>query len=124
MASNINKVVISGNLGRDAELKSTRSGLPVLGFSMCVNGRVKRGDGWEDEPNWVSVQMFGRRAESIARYLTKGTHVCVSGRLNENTWERDGQKRSKLEIVADEIEFTAARQQEPPADVYAEDCPF
>ncbi len=62
----INSVTISGNLGRDAELRATKSGMQVLGFSVCANSRVKRGDSWEDKPNWVDVSIFGKRAESVA----------------------------------------------------------
>lgn len=131
----INSVSISGNLGRDPELRATRSGMQVLGFSMCVNGRVRRGDSWEDKPNWVDVSLFGNRAESVARYLAKGSHVTVHGRLNQRTWEtEDGQKRSKLEVIADDIDFSggarsdsapaAGQQTDTYADLYDEDCPF
>ena len=127
----INSVSISGNLGRDPELRATRSGMKVLGFSMCVNGRVRRGDSWEDKPNWVDVSLFGNRAESVARYLAKGSHVTVHGRLNQRTWEtEDGQKRSKLEVIADEIDFSGGAQQATQAspqaaeDYYDEDVPF
>lgn len=127
----INSVSISGNLGRDPELRATRSGMQVLGFSMCVNGRVRRGDSWEDKPNWVDVSLFGNRAESVARYLAKGSHVTVHGRLNQRTWEtEDGQKRSKLEVIADEIDFSGGAQQATQAspqaaeDYYDEDVPF
>ena len=127
----INSVSISGNLGRDPELRATRSGMQVLGFSMCVNGRVRRGDSWEDKPNWVDVSLFGNRAESVARYLAKGSHVTVHGRLNQRTWEtEDGQKRSKLEVIADDIDFSGGAQQAAQAspqaaeDYYDEDVPF
>lgn len=124
----INSVTISGNLGRDAELRATKSGMQVLGFSVCANSRVKRGDSWEDKPNWVDVSIFGKRAESVAKYLTKGTHVTIHGRLNQRTWETDdGQRRSKLEVIADDIDFSGSRAEtaeEPPADVYDEDVPF
>ena len=127
----INSVTISGNLGRDAELRATKSGMQVLGFSVCANSRVKRGDSWEDKPNWVDVSIFGKRAESVAKYLTKGTHVTIHGRLNQRTWETDdGQRRSKLEVIADDIDFSggarsdSAPQQDAYADVYDDDCPF
>lgn len=123
----INSVSISGNLGRDPELRATRSGMQVLSFSMCVNSRVKRGDEWEDKANWVDVSMFGQRAESVSRFLSKGSHVTIHGRLSQSTWEKDGQKRSKLEVIADDIDFSGGRQsqdEQPPADVYDEDIPF
>lgn len=131
----INVVSISGNLGRDAELKATRSGKQVLRFSVCVNERKPDDDGnWTDVPNWVDCTLFGNRAEAIARYLTKGTHVEVAGKLSESKWEaQDGTKRRKLEVVVKDIEFRSAERQERPQeprqavaqpDVYDDDIPF
>lgn len=103
----INKAIISGNLTRDAVLRSTASGLPVLGFCVAVNDRHKNQQTgkWEDTPNFIDCTMFGTRAESIARYLTKGTKVAVEGRLRWSQWGSDDQKRSKIEVIVDEIEF-------------------
>lgn len=127
----INSVAISGNLGRDPELRATRNGMQVLGLSVCVNTRVKRGDSWEDKPNWVEVSIFGKRAEAVAKYLAKGTHVTLHGRLSQSTWEtKDGQKRSRLEVIADDIDFSggarsdSAPAAEPAQDYYDEDVPF
>lgn len=122
----INRVTLSGNLGKDPELRSTSSGMQVLSFSMCVSTRVKRNGEWEDKPNWVPVSMFGQRAESVSRYLTKGSHVAVAGRINQNTWERNGEKHSRLEVIAEDIDFTgsAKRDDAPPEDVYDSDIPF
>lgn len=127
----INSVAISGNLGRDPELRATKSGMQVLSFSVCANSRVKRGDSWEDKPNWVEVSIFGRRAEAVAKYLAKGTHVTLHGRLSQSTLEtKDGQKRSRLEVIADDIDFSGgARSDSAPSgaseqDYYDEDCPF
>lgn len=127
----INSVAISGNLGRDPELRATKSGMQVLSFSVCVNTRVRRGDSWEDKPNWVEVSIFGRRAEAVAKYLAKGTHVTLHGRLSQSTWEtKDGQKRSRLEVIADDIDFSgvarsdSAPAAEPAQDYYDEDVPF
>lgn len=102
----VNCVVISGNIGRDPELRNTRTGTPILSFSVAVNDRVKDRDGnWTDRPNWVDCLVFGSRSESLARYLSKGSKVAVAGKLRYSSWERDGQRRSKLEVVADDIEF-------------------
>ena len=115
----INRVCISGNLTRDAELKATASGMPVLSLSVAVNDRRKNpqtGD-WEDYPNFVDCTMFGTRAEKLAQYLTKGTKVTVEGKLHYSSWERDGQRRSKLDVTVDEIEFMSrqnAEQGNPP----------
>ncbi len=107
----INRVIISGNLTRDSELRSTASGLPVLGFGVAVNDRRKNqqtGE-WEDYPNFIDCTMFGARAESLSRDLSKGTKVSVEGKLRWSQWEREGQKRSKLEVIVDELEFMSSR---------------
>lgn len=103
----INRVSISGNLTRDPELRSTASGMAVLGFGVAVNDRRKNqqtGE-WEDVPNFVDVTMFGNRAQAVSQYLAKGMKVAIDGRLRYSSWEKDGQKRSKLEVIAEEIEF-------------------
>lgn len=102
----INRVAISGNLTRDPDLRSTRGGTAVLSFSVAVNDRRKNQSGeWEDYPNYVDCTMFGRRAESVGRYLSKGSKVAIDGKLRYSSWEKDGQKRSKLEVIVEEIEF-------------------
>lgn len=103
----INRVIISGNLTRDPELRSTAGGLPVLGFGVAVNDRRKNqqtGE-WEDYPNFIDCTMFGTRAESLSRFLSKGAKVSIEGKLRWSQWERDGQKRSKIEVIVDELEF-------------------
>lgn len=109
----INRVTISGNLTRDAELRQTASGMAVLGFSVAVNDRRKnqQTEQWEDYPNYIDCSMFGTRAEKIAPYLSKGTKVAIAGKLRWSQWERDGQMRSKVEVIVDEIEFMSQRQQ-------------
>lgn len=107
----INRVIISGNLTRDAELRSTASGMPVLGFGVAVNDRRRNQQSgeWEDYPNFIDCTMFGARAESLSRYLSKGTKVAIEGKLRWSQWERDGQKRSKIEVIVDELEFMSSR---------------
>lgn len=106
-AVSINRVIISGNLTRDPELRSTASGMPVLQFGVAVNDRRKNSQTgeWEDYPNFVDCTMFGARAEGVAKYLAKGTKVSIEGKLRYSAWESDGQRRSKLEVIVDEIEF-------------------
>ena len=107
----INRVIISGNLTRDPELRSTASGMPVLGFGVAVNDRRKNqqtGE-WEDYPNFIDCTMFGTRAQSLSQYLSKGTKVSIEGKLRWSQWERDGQKRSKIEVIVDELEFMSSR---------------
>ena len=103
----INRVLISGNLTRDPELRQTGGGTQVLSFGVAVNDRRRNpqtGE-WEDYPNFIDCTMFGTRAESVAKFLSKGSKVAIEGKLRWSQWERDGQKRSKIEVVVDEIEF-------------------
>ena len=107
----INRVIISGNLTRDPELRSTAGGVQVLSFGVAVNDRRRNpqtGE-WEDYPNFIDCTMFGARAESLSRYLSKGTKVSIEGKLRWSQWERDGQKRSKIEVIVDELEFMSSR---------------
>ena len=102
----INEVVISGNLTGDMELRQSRSGLAIGKFGVAVNDRVKQGDQWVDKATFVDCKLFGRRAESLAAYLLKGTKVAVEGRLSMDEWTgQDGQKRRKLEVIVSELEL-------------------
>ena len=116
----INRVIISGNLTRDPELRQTAGGLPVLGFGVAVNDRRKNNQTgeWEDYPNFVDCTMFGTRAQSVMRFLSKGSKVVIEGKLRWSQWERDGQKRSKLEVIVDEIEFMSSRNGGGDGDAY------
>ncbi len=109
----INRVNISGNLTRDPELRMTSGGTQVLSFGVAVNDRRRNPQSgeWEDYPNFVDCTMFGARAEAVSRYLSKGSKVAIEGKLRYSSWERDGQRRSKLEVIVDEIEFMSRNQQ-------------
>ena len=122
----INKVTISGNLTRDMELRSTASGLAIGGFSVAVNDRRKNKTGeWEDYPNFIDCTLFGSRAEKLQPYLVKGTKVAISGKLSWSQWERDGQKRSKIEVIVDELEFMSRDKPAAETPVYFDqDLPF
>jgi single-strand DNA-binding protein len=108
----INRVNITGNLTRDPELRATAGGMSVLKLGVAVNDRRKNqstGE-WEDSPNFVDVTVFGARAEALSRFLSKGAKVAIEGKLRWSQWENpQGEKRSKLEVVADEIEFMSSR---------------
>lgn len=107
----INRVVLSGNATRDAELRQTQGGSSVLAFGLAVNDRRKNpqtGE-WEEYPNFVDLTMFGARAQALAQYIKKGSKLAVEGKLRYSSWERDGQKRSKLEVIVDELEFMSSR---------------
>lgn len=109
----INKVLITGNLTRDAEVRQTPNGTAVASFGVAVNDRRRNQQTgqWEDYANFVDCTMFGTRAEKIAPYLAKGTKVAIEGRLHYSSWQdkNSGQKRSKLDVTVDEIEFMSAR---------------
>lgn len=107
----INRVIISGNLTRDPELRSTAGGMSILGFGVAVNDRRRNAQTgeWEDYPNYIDCTMFGARAESLSRILTKGMKVSIEGKLRWSQWEKDGQKRSKIEVIVDELEFMSSR---------------
>jgi single-strand DNA-binding protein len=105
---NVNVVVITGNLTRDPELRSTGGGTSVCEMRVAVNGRRKNGDGeWVDKPNYLDVTVFGKRGESCAAYLEKGRPVAVDGRLDWREWEaKDGSgKRQAVQIIADTVQF-------------------
>lgn len=111
----INRVVLTGNLTRDTELRRTQSGMAILNIGLAVNDRRKNSQTgqWEDYANFVDCVMFGSRAESVANYISKGSKVGVEGKLRYSSWEKDGQKRSKLEVVIDDIEFMDGKKQQP-----------
>ncbi len=112
MATDINRVEISGNLTREPELRSTASGMEVLGFGIASNDRRKNSQTgeWEDVPDFVDCTMFGKRAGSVRNFLSKGMKVFIAGKLHWSQWERDGQKRSKLEVIVDDIVFAGGNQ--------------
>jgi single-strand DNA-binding protein len=103
--ADINHVVLVGRLTRDAELKYTAGGQAVCKFSVAVNRRKKSGDQWEDEANYFDVVLWGRQGESLNQYLVKGKSVGVEGELRQDRWQQDGQNRSKVEIVANNIQL-------------------
>ena len=119
----INRVMITGNLTRDPELRATQGGTSVLKLGMAVNDRAKNqqtGE-WEDRPNFVDVTIFGARAEALSRFLSKGSKVAIEGKLRWSSWESpQGEKRSKLEVVADEVEFLSSRDSAPGGGVFTE----
>ncbi len=110
-ASNINRVIITGNLTRDPELRSTGSGLSVCKLGIAVNTRRKNGatGEWEEKPNYFRVTVFGAQAENCAKFLSKGRPVAIDGRLEWSQWESDGQKRESIDIIADSVQFLGGR---------------
>lgn len=101
--SDINVAVLVGRLTRDSELKYTPSGLPICRFSIAVNRSKKQDDQWVDEPHYFDIEFYGKSAEGLSKYLLKGRQVAVQGELRQDRWEKDGQQRSKVVIVASTI---------------------
>ncbi len=108
MAS-FNRVILVGNLTRDPELRYIPSGTAVSEIGLAVNDRVKKGDQWVDETTFVDITLWGRTAEVANEYLSKGSNILIEGRLKLDSWEKDGQKRSKLRVVADKMQMLGSR---------------
>lgn len=103
--SDINSVVMVGRLTADADLRYTNSGFPVLTFSIASNRSVKKDDQWTEKASFFNAKMFGKRAESISRHLVKGSRIAISGYLNQESWEIDGDKHYKIVIVVNDIQL-------------------
>ncbi|MCA9143823.1 MAG: single-stranded DNA-binding protein [Planctomycetaceae bacterium] len=113
MAS-FNRVVLMGNVTRDIELKYLQSGTAVTELGLAMNDRRKTQSGeWVDEPVFVDVTLWGRTAEIASEYLSKGAPVFIEGRLKYDTWEADGQKRSKLRVVGERMQLIGPRGERP-----------
>ena len=111
-ATNINRVVLTGNLTRDPELRSLPSGMSVCSLRIASNTRRKDQSGeWMDKPNYFSVTVWGAQGENCARFLSKGRPVALDGRLEWREWQgQDGAKRESVEIVADSVQFLGGRE--------------
>ena len=106
MARSFNQVTLMGNLTRDPELRTTPNGQSVCGFSLALNRSYKGSDGeWKEMTDFIDIVAWGPLGERVAQYLTKGRPALVSGRLQSRSWEQDGQKRSKVEVVANDVTF-------------------
>lgn len=105
MSKDMNGVFLIGRVTRDAELKHTNGGDATIKFSIAVNSVKKKGDNYEDYPNYFDCQMFGKRAEGVHKFLTKGKQIGVTGELRQDRWEQDGQNRSKVYVQALDIEL-------------------
>jgi single-strand DNA-binding protein len=111
MAS-FNKVLLMGNLTRDPELRFTSNGSALAKFGLAVNRKYKAGEEWKEEVCFVDITVWGKQAENCAEYLSKGRPVFIEGRLQFSSWETDdGQKRNKLEVVANTVQFLGGRSE-------------
>jgi single-strand DNA-binding protein len=111
-ASNINRVVLTGNLTRDPELRNLPSGTAVCSLRLAVNTRRKSSSGeWEDKPNYFDITVWGAQGENCARYLAKGRPIAVDGRLEWREWGDEGSKRQAIDIIADTVQFLGGRDE-------------
>jgi len=113
-ATNINRVVLTGNLTHDPELRSLPSGMSVCKLRIACNTRRKNNSTgeWEDKPNYFDVTVWGAQGENCARFLSKGRPVALDGRLEWREWQgQDGAKRESIEIVADSVQFLGGREE-------------
>ena len=112
MARSFNQVTLMGNLTRDPELRSTANGQSVCNFSLALNRSYKDATGnWQEATDYIDVIAWGPLGERVQQYVTKGRPVLVSGRLQNRTWEQDGQKRNKVEVVAQDVTFLGGRSE-------------
>lgn len=127
----LNKVMVIGNLGQDADMRYLSTGVAKVEFSVAVNSRRKHNGEWSEHTEWVNVVLFGEYGERVAEYLRRGTLVYVEGRLQTRSWESDsGERRYRTEVVGQTVQLLGGRNemspQERPAarQQYAEDLPF
>ena len=110
MARSFNQVILMGNLTRDPELKAIPSGQSVVSFSLALNRSYKDQSGeWKEATDYVDVTAWGPLAERVAQYCQKGKQVLVNGRIQSRSWEQDGQKRSKVEVLAQDVTFLGGK---------------
>lgn len=113
MAANFNRVLLMGNLTRDPEIRVLPSNMPVCSFGLAVNDRFKnkQTDQWEERPNFIDCEAFGRTAENIGKFFSKGKPIFIEGKLRFEQWDdrQSGQKRSKLKVVCESFQFVGGR---------------
>ncbi|HSX34878.1 MAG TPA: single-stranded DNA-binding protein [Candidatus Saccharimonadales bacterium] len=110
MARSVNQVILLGNLTRDPELRQTPSGQSVVSFSLALNRAYKAQNGeWQEATDYIDCVAWGPLAERVSQYLTKGRRALVQGRMQSRSWEQDGQKRSKVEVLASDVTFVDSR---------------
>jgi single-strand DNA-binding protein len=107
--ADIFKVIGTGRLTRDMEIKYTTGGMAIGNFAIAVNRRTKKGDAWQDEASFFDCKLFGKSAEGINQYMTKGKQVAIDGTLTQERWEKDGQNHSKTVIICDTVHFSDRR---------------
>lgn len=136
--TDINNVTLVGRLTKDADIRYTAGGTAVLNFSIAVNESRKQGERWIEEASFFDVTLFGKMGESVHQYMTKGKQVAVSGRLQQQRWQKDGQNYSRIAVIANYVQLfsgaqgnsqnapqsTAQTPNNPQPNAFAEDIPF
>lgn len=118
----VNSVVVVGRLTRDAELHYTNSGFAILSFSIASNYSRKVGDEWKDEANFLDVKLLGKMGEAVSKYLEKGKQVVVAGELRQERWQtNEGDKRSKVVIIAESVQMMGSKSDSRPTAPSADD---
>lgn len=121
--TDLNRVFLVGRLVRDAELKYTTSNQPVCQFDLAINRHKREGDSWAEETMFINrIALWGERGEKIAERLTKGALVFVEGRLRMDEWEKDGQKRRELKVVAFSVQFLSSPRAESGAGAFKDEA--
>ena len=111
------KVILIGRLTKDPELRYTPKGTPVASFSLAINYRYKQNDEKKDETTFIDIVVFGKPAEFCGQYLNKGSAVIVDGRLQQRRWESDGQQKSKIEVVAQSVNFLPGSKKDAAGEI-------
>ena len=114
MSNDLNKVELIGRLTRDADLKYTTTGTAIAGISLASNRSVKKQDNWETEVSYFDASIYGKSAENLKPYLTKGKTIAIAGHLKQDRWEKDGQKFSRIKIEVEEVQLLGGNSSENP----------
>ena len=113
-SNDLNKVILIGRLTRDAELKYNTKGTAIAAVSLANNRSVKRNDNWETEVSYFDADIFGKTAENLKPYLTKGKMICITARMKQDRWEKDGQKFSRVKLEAEDVQLLGGNSSENP----------
>ena len=122
--TDINKVFEVGRLTKDAKVEFIASGTAKCEISIAVNRSIKKGTEWADEVSYFNVTIWGKTAQTLEQYLKKGTQILVEGYLRQDRWEKDGQKQSRVSIVADSVRLIGGKSENNANDAFPEDNPF
>jgi len=123
MAKDLNKVMLTGRLGKDVELRVTPNGSSVASFSVASSRNIKEGDSWKEQTEWFNVVAWEKLAETCANYLHKGSRVYIEGRLQTRKYQKDGQERYFTEVIANDLIMLDGKKQDSSGDNWDSDVP-